>query len=220
MKSRALLNKQRKELHDILINRGIDPAVTRWTSDGKNWTSDDADNLEVGLCHFLFNPNYDGTYSIHFKPGPDGGAPLGEVSRSWGEVLDFFIHWTSSVKEELEQKDPWQQYSAYLPPERRGNSTDNSPFTHREAEHIAKSLAAFQDHVKRTLPHYQEVAEQFDLQFERLTTQAKVGAGRIDWSNQFVGMLISLCIALSLAPASASSLWQFWVKVIDGLLLP
>lgn len=220
MKSRALLNKQRKELHDILIKRGIDPAVTRWTSDRKGWTNDDADTLEAGLCHFLFNPSYDGTYSIHFKPGPDGGAPIGEVNQSWQDALGFFTHWTSFVKEELEQEDPWQQYSAYLPPERRGDSTDNSPFTHREAEHIAKSLETFQDHVKRALPDYQDVAEQFDPQFERLFAQAKTGAGRIDWSNQFVGMLISLCMALSLAPDSASALWQFWVQVIDGLLLP
>ncbi len=70
------------------------------------------------------------------------------------------------------------------------------------------------------LPDYQDVAANFDPQFERLSTQAKAGAGRIDWSNQFVGMLISLRMALSLAPESASVLWQFWVQVIDGLLCP
>ena len=97
MKSRALLNKQRKELHDILVKRGIDPAVTRWTSDGKKWTSDEADTLEAGLCHFLFNPGYDGTYSIHFKPGPDGGAPVGEVNQSWQEAIGLFNYWASFV---------------------------------------------------------------------------------------------------------------------------
>lgn len=220
MKSRALLNKQRKELHDILLKSGIDPAVTKWTSDGKKWTNEDADTLEAGLCHFLFSPSYDGTYSIYFKPGLDGGAPFGEVNQSWQEVISLFTHWASFVKEELDQEDPWQQYSAYLPPERRRDSVDNSPFTHREAEHITKSLATFQEHVKSFLPHYQDVAIQFDPQFERLSAQAKTGAGRIDWSNQFVGMLISLCITLSLAPDSASDLWKFWVQVIDGLLLP
>ncbi|MCD0256996.1 hypothetical protein JWH11_02140 [Xanthomonas melonis] len=81
MKSRALLNKQRKELHDILLKRGIDPAVTRCTSDAKKWNSDEVDTLEAGLCHFLFNPGYDGTYSIHLKPGPDGGLAMDAV---WG----------------------------------------------------------------------------------------------------------------------------------------
>lgn len=220
MKSRALLNTQRKELHDILIKRGIDPAVTKWTDDTKGWTRGEVDTLEAGLCHFLFNPSSDGTYSVHFRPGPDGGAPLGEVNQFWSEVLGLFMHWTLHVKNELEQEDPWQQYLAYLPPERLGSSTDNSPFTHQEAEHISKSLALFHDHVRRELPRYSEVAKQFEPQFERLAMQAKAGAGRIDWSNQFVGMLISLCMALSLAPDAASSLWQFWVQVIDGLLLP
>lgn len=220
MKSRVLLNTQRKELHDILVKRGIDPAVTKWTADGKGWTQSNVDTLEAGLCHFLFNPSYDGTYSIHFKPGLDGGAPLGEVNQSWDEVLGLFAHWSLRVKDELQQEDPWQQYFAYLPPERRSESTDNSPFTHQEAERIASSLAQFREHVRHTLPHYPEVAKQFEPQFERLAAQAKAGAGRIDWSNQFVGMLISLCMALSLAPEAASSLWQFWVHVIGGLFLP
>jgi hypothetical protein len=220
VKNRALLNTQRKELHDILVARGVDPAVTKWTNDGKGWTRGNVDTLEAGLCHFLFNPDSDGTLSLHFKPRLDGGASLGLVNQTWKDTLSLFAVWTDRVKSELSQEDPWQQYSAYLPPERLGESIDNSPFTHQEAEHVAKSVAIFLDHVKKQLPHYSEVARQFDPQFERLATQAKKGAGRIDWSNQFVGMLISLCMALSLAPDAASSLWHFWSQVIDGLLLP
>lgn len=218
--NRALLNTQRKELHDILVARGVDPAVTKWTNDGKGWTRGSVDTLEAGLCHFLFSPQSDGTLSLHFKPSLDGGASLGKVNQSWRDALNLFAMWTDRVKSELSQEDPWQQYSAYLPPERLGESTDNSPFTHQEAEHVAKSVAVFLDHVKKQLPHYSEVARQFDPQFERLVIQAKQGAGRIDWSNQFVGMLISLCMALSLAPDAASSLWHFWSQIIDGLLLP
>jgi len=220
MKSRALLNTQRKELYDILVARGIDPAVTKWTDDRKGWTHRDVDTLEAGLCHFLFSPDHDGTYNVYFRPGFDGGAPHGLVKKQWKEVIGLFSHWALYVKDELQQEDPWQQYSAYLPPERRGDSTDNSPYTHQEAEHLARSLALFHEHVKSELLSYPEVAKQFDQQFERLATQAKSGAGRIDWSNQFVGMLISLCIALSLAPETASSLWQFWAQAINGLLFP
>lgn len=59
MKSRVLLNTQRKELHDVLLRSGIDPSVTKWTNDKKGWTHDEVDTLDVGFCHFLFNAYYD-----------------------------------------------------------------------------------------------------------------------------------------------------------------
>lgn len=220
MKSRVILNTQRKDLHDILVSAGVDPTVTKWTSDKKGWTSSDVDTLEAGLCHFLFNPGHDGTYTVHFRPGVDGGAPWGELNLQWTEFLNFFAHWATYVKTELQQEDPWQQYSTYLPPERRDGTTDNSPFTHQEAERIANSLSLFREHIRRQLPHYSEVKAQFEPQLERLAAQAKAGSGRVDWSNQFVGMLISLCISLSLAPETASSLWQFWKQAINDLFLP
>jgi hypothetical protein len=220
MMKRALLNSQRKQLHDILIKHGVDPAVTKWTNEGYGWASSNVETLEAGLCHFLFNPNSDGTLSIHFKPSLDGGASLGAINNPWKDVLYLFETWTIQVKNELAQEDPWQQYFAYLPPERIGGSTDNSPFTHQEAEHVASSVSILLEHVKRELPNYNGVASQFNPQFERIAEQAKKGAGRIDWSNQFVGMLISLCLALALDPGTASALWRSWVQIIDGLLLP
>ena len=219
MTSRVLLNTQRKELHDILLKHGIDPAVTKWTNNGHGWTSANVDTLEAGLCHFLFNPGSNGMLTIHFKPSVDGGASTGLVSVGWRDVLRYFEIWTKNLRNELSQEDPWLQYAAYLPPERIGSSTDNSPFTHKEAEHVAAAVSTLLNHIKLELPHYVEVSKQFDSQFERLAEQAKSGAGRIDWSNQFVGMLISLCMALSLSPEAASSLWQFWVQAIDKLLL-
>lgn len=216
MTSRALINSQRKELHDILVKQGIDPAVTKWTSDGKNWARGNLDTLEAGLCHFVFHPSNDGTYSVHLKPGLAGAASWGDVNKHWPEVLSLFTAWSMMVKIELQQEDPWQQYFSYIPPERRGDSTDNSPFTHQEAERLSSALASFGEHVRKTLPHYAEVATQFEPQLERLAAQARSGAGRIDWSNQFVGMVISLCITLSLAPDAASSLWKFWVQVVDS----
>lgn len=217
---RVLLNIQRKELHDILINRGVDPAVTRWTNEKKGWTNSSVETLEAGLCHFLFNTDSDGTFNIHMKPSVDGVGVLGDISLSWKEVRSLFEAWVTHVKGELAQDDPWQQYSVYLPPERLVRGTDNAPFTHKEAEHVAKSVRILQNHIRKQLPDYNKVAEQFDSQFERIASRAKEGAGRIDWSNQFVGMLIGLCMALALAPDAASEIWDFWVQVVNGLLLP
>ena len=220
MKDRALLNTQRKDLHEALIKIGIDPATTRWTNEQKGWTSEQVDTLHAGLCHFLFCPGHDGTYSVHFRPGVDGGAQVGEVNLTWQEVKGLFAIWVRFAKSELEQNDPWRQYSAYVPPERLGASKDNSPFTYQEAEHLTQALRSFRQQLVRQLPNYKEVEKQFEPQLDRLADRARTGAGRIDWSNQFVGMLISLCLALSLAPEEASSLWRFWLQVVDGIFLP
>lgn len=217
---RVLLNTQRRELHDVLIRHGVDPAVTKWTKDKKGWTNSSVDTLEAGLCHFLFNADSDGTFSVHMKPSVDGRGVLGDVHLSWLEVRNLFEAWTIHVKGELAQDDPWQQYSAYLPPERLVDGTDNAPFTHKEAEHVAQSVRILQDYIRKKIPDYDKVSKQFDPQFERIAARAKDGAGRIDWSNQFVGMLIGLCMALALAPDAASEIWTYWVQVINGLLLP
>lgn len=217
--NRVLLNTQRQELHALLLKHDIDPAVTKWSNEGKGWASGDVETLEAGLCHFLFHPRSSGTFSIHFRPSLDGGSFKGEVEKSWREVLQFFDSWAKLVREELNHEDPWQRYSAYLPPERIGNSKDNSPFTYKEAEHAARAVSTFLTQIRKELPSYREVAEQFDPQFERIAKHAKEGLGRVDWSNQFVGMLIGLCMALALEPETASSLWKSWLQIINGLLL-
>jgi len=219
MLKRILLNIQRKQLHDILFQHDVDPALCKWTNDGKDWTNR-AETLEVGLCHFVFSPDSDGTLSAHYKPTIDGGVARGVVNKSWDGVLSLFDAWARMVKRELEQEDPWQQYSIYVPPEQLGGRHDNSPFTHQEAEHAYGAVLAFRLRVKKLLPQYADVADQFDPQFDRLSEQAKKGAGRVDWSNQLVGMLISLCIALSLEPEKASVLWRTWLELIHQFFLP
>lgn len=220
MTTRVLLNAHRQELHQLLVKAGVDPAIANWTRDPKGWTSSDVETLEVGLCFFVFKEDTDGTYSVFVKPGVDGGASKGLVNQNWEMVHKLFAHWSNLVEHEISQTDPWQQYSVYLPPERSGLATDNSPYTHGEAERVAASLQQFREQIRQQLPQYNGVAKQFDPQFERLAAQAKKGLGRIDWSNQFVGMLISLCIGLSLAPEQAAALWKSWGRIIGQLLLP
>lgn len=216
--NRVLLNLQRKELHDVLMSRGVSPALVKWTNDAKGWTNSAVETLEVGLCHFVFSDDRDGGYNIHMKPASNGTGVMGEVGLPWAQVTNLFSNWAIHVKNELAQDDPWRQYSAYLPPEQISKGGNNSPFTHKEAEHVAQSIHILQEHVKKQLPNYAKVADEFDPQFERIASRAKEGAGRIDWSNQFVGMLISLCMTLALAPDAASEIWHFWIQIVNGLL--
>jgi hypothetical protein len=209
----------RKELHDLLVGAGIDPAITRWTNDTKSWCRPPAETLEVGLCHFLICPDSDGLMSVHIKPGARGALQEGLVNQNWNETTMLFRQWARVVAEEIKHEDPWSKYAAYFPQVKIGEALDNSPYTHAEAEHAAEAVKVFLSHIKAEVPGYEGVADSFDSQFERLADQAKKGAGRIDWSNQFMGMLISLCVTLSLSPETASGLWKSWMQIIDGLLL-
>ena len=208
---RRLLNIQRKQLHDILINAEVDPAVARWTDDRKSWTSDACETIEIGLCYFLFKPGTDNDLSIKMRPSYDGGVEMGRVGVSWGEVLSLFSRWARLVKSEIETEDPWSKYAALLPPEPLTKGASNAPFTHIEAEDASRAISALLSYLTESIANFENVSVAYTEHFDRLKGSAKAGAGRIDWSNQFVGLVISLCLTLALSPQQAAGLWSKWI---------
>lgn len=218
---RFLTNVQRKQLHELLLGAGVDPNTTRWSNAGMGWTSDGkCETLHAGLCHYLLSPDSDGEFSIHFMPSWEGGAKKGLVGQSWREVLETFGFWTHKVKQELDQPDPWGTYALSAFGTTPGHETDNAPFTHAEAEHVNDSIRQLLAFIRTEIPQYGSVDKEFTPQFERIAEQAKQGAGRIDWKNQFVGLLINLFVAMGLAPDQAASIWSHWARLVNGWLLP
>ncbi len=217
---RRLLNTQRRQLHEALVAAGVDPSTSKWTSDTKGWTLDVVETLEIGLCYFLFNPDHDGYLSIKCRPGGEGLVEFGEVGLSWNAVLLHFQSWSKLVKTEMDVEDPWSKYAAFIPPGAVSDATDNSPFSHVEAEDAIGAITGLRAYIEATVPGYADVQASFDPQFERMSEAARKGAGRIDWSNQFVGLLISLCVVLSLDPQKAAEIWGKWMELITRLLPP
>ena len=216
---RYLTNVQRKQLHELLVKADVDSNVTHWSNSGMGWTGNNCETLHAGLCHFLIKPGSDGLFSIHFKPSWNGGGPFGDVNKSWKEVLEIFDFWTHKVKEELDQPDPWGTYALAAFGVTRDHSTDNAPFTHSEAEHVAESVTKLLAYFKEVVPEFNEFESEFTPQFERIAEQAKSGTGRIDWKNQLVGMLINIFVSLSLSPERAAAIWNYWQNLVDSLLL-
>lgn len=219
--NRLLTNVQRKQLHDLLLAADVDPNVTRWSNEGMGWSRNGyCETLHAGLCHFLLSPDNDGEFTMHFMPTWNGGGKEGFVSKTWKEVLEAFDFWSHKVKQELDQPDPWGTYALAAFGTTPGHETDNAPFTHSEAEHVSDSVLTFLEYIKTEVPEFERVKEEFTPQFERIADQAKKGAGRIDWKNQFVGLLMNLFVALSLAPDRASLIWSYWARLINNWILP
>ena len=216
---RFLTNVQRKALHDLLVQAGIDPNVIRWSNSGMGWTNGGCETLHAGICFFVIAPDSNGEYSICFRPSWDGGSNRGEIDQVWKKVIEIFEFWTHKVKEELDQPDPWGTFALAGLGTTPNHEQDNAPFTHAEAEHVSNSIEEFVGYLKREVPEYSTVEEHFAPQFERLAKQAKAGTGRIDWKNQFVGLLMNVVVAASLAPDQASRIWLFWRHLVGKLLL-
>jgi len=196
---RKLLNIQRKELHDILVAAGIDLAQTKWTNDNKNWTSGFTDTLEIGQCYFVINPDLH-EISIKCSPAPDGGIEFGDVNLSWNDVLLCFESWAKYVKLELGQADPWAKYIKFSPPRDLSGFADNSSFSYAEAEQAEVAIKKLITFLHEKVDGYSGKAERYDAALSRLIGHAKSGLGRVDWSNQFVGLIINICMSLSLSP--------------------
>jgi len=213
---RKLFNIQRKQLHEILVAAGIDVAQTKWTNDQKGWTSNPADTLEVGHCYFLIAPELE-RISIMCSPAPDGSIEFGDVGLSWNGVLDYFMSWAGYVKLELGQDDPWAKYIKFSPPRDLSEFPDNSSFSYaeaREAEAAIKKLITF---LHEKIDGYSKHAESYDAALNRLIGHAKSGLGRVDWSNQFIGLIINICMSLSLSPEKANQIWQFWINTLSKI---
>ena len=216
---RFVTNVQRKALHELLVKAHVDPNVTKWSNNGMGWSDRQCETLEAGLCFFMIAPKSDGQYTICLRPSWDGGAKKGLIDQSWEKVLISFQFWSHKVKEELDQPDPWGTYAIAGLGSTPEHEHDNAPFTHAEAEHVSDSIQKFVQYLKDEVPEYASVEEQFAPQFERLAKQAKTGTGRIDWKNQFLGLLMNVIVAASLAPAEASKIWSYWRRLVETLLL-
>lgn len=134
-------------------------------------------------------------------------------------MIGIFEFWTHKVKEELDQPDPWGTYALAAFGTTRNHTTDNAPFTHAEAEHVADSVRRLLTYFKEVVPEFTEFESEFAPQFERMAEQAKGDMGRVDWKNQLVGMLINIFVSLSLSPERATIIWKYWEKLVDSLLL-
>lgn len=215
--SRQLLNAQRKQLHDILVSEGVNPALTKWTNDQKEWTSGQTDTLEVGLCYFLINPDVNNGISIKARPAPDGGVVFGTTGLDWHDVLMHFRSWVRNVKIEIDQEDPWEKYIKISPPQQLLDFKDNSPFSYKEAQQAEAAISKLITFLHENIDDYDKVAERFDDSLNRMAEHAKSGLGRIDWANQFVGLIMTLCLALSLSPGTANEIWNFWIDTVSSI---
>jgi len=220
--NRRLLNNQRKQLHAILVDEGVDPAQTQWTNDQKDWTSDPTDTLEIGLCYFVVKPDVIDGISIKCSPAPDGDVEFGTTGLIWDNVIELFRSWAKQVKLEIDQPDPWAKYIKFSPPQDLSDFSDNSPFSYVEAQ---KAEAAIQNLIKflhENINNYGEASDKFDAALNRMIDHAKSGLGRIDWTNQFVGLIIAVCLTLSLSTEVANRIWKFWLEIISNVyqLLP
>jgi hypothetical protein len=213
---RKLLNIQRRQLHDILVAAGIDLAQTKWTNDQKNWTNNPADTLEIGLCYFVIVPNYS-QIDIKCSPAPDGGVEFGDVDLSWDGVLQYFESWATYVKLELGQADPWAKYIKFSPPRDLSEFPDNSSFSYTEAQEAEEAIKKLITFLHEKVDGYSKQAERYDAALKRLIGHAKSGLGRVDWSNQFIGLIINICVSLSLSPEKANEIWRFWLNTLSKI---
>ena len=188
--------------------------IASWTKDGKEWTSSDCDTIEIGQCYFIISEARDG-YSICFKPSLDGKPKTGSVHLRWPAVHEAFGLWAKRVAVEVQYDDPWSKISQLLPGCDTGTFKDNDPFTHSEAEMASKAVLKFIDYIKdRDDVDAEQVDAEFTPTAKRLSEFAKTGAGKIDWSNQFIGMLVSIIIVFAFNPDQAAEIWAYWKTLI------
>lgn len=123
------------------------------------------------------------------------------------------------LKEEIDAPDLWKEIEKYratfslAPPE----ELVNEPIPGYEVDEIASKVQLLTDKIEESF-HLQEEQKQFVRSKLSYLADAAKRQGRLDWVHTFIGVLVTIAMALSLDPEQANKLWIL-VKEIFGQII-
>lgn len=210
-----LLKTQKNAIYEILKAYELNPVEFEWAHDGDAVPHNDSPSLEHKNSNYYFMfyiPT--GNYHWQYECSPGQSKPIDKeiVTLGWEQVLDQFRLWCSNLRDELEAPDLWGSVRTFDLESIRVSPDSNDPFTYAEAEMVQDKIRQLVEFVKEESINNRTLEEnQVSIlaSLERLEAQAKSGTGRIDWSNQLVGIIMNIIIAASFAPERTAQFLEF-----------
>lgn len=138
---------------------------------------------------------------------------------NWLHQLNFFNNWLDTLRDELNSKDLWEEigkYQSSIEPHLYQETT-NDNFTKEEIEKLLSGI----EQVKGYLQEHSTASEyQIDSAIAQLDYLAEAAnrQGRKDWFHTCIGVLVTISVALALAPEQAKYIWRLLTSIFHEVI--
>ena len=205
-----LLKTQKNTLFKLIEQHQLLPSEFSWKMDGMGYSSDPCPVLIHRLSnhYFLFVTPRRGDDHWQFKcsPGMNQPSDADLYREGWPRIIHRFTRWCQDLKKELEADDLWATVRQSDLPNMEMANMGNASFTYNEVEMISQKVSHLITYIKEEASRNSNLQKKQDViisSLVRLEQHAKAGVGRIDWTNQLVGIVFNVIIAASLSPERA-----------------
>jgi hypothetical protein len=155
-------------------------------------------------------------YAIERSPGGERQFQV-HGNLSWRDVLNWFQHWLSDVKTDLETPDLWTELAANRVTLTVPSPEENTPFTVQEQRQLQDQL----DHILGAiLSDLQLTADQgttirADMDYLK---EAATRVGRRDWTEIAMGVIGGWVLSSALPPEKVSEIWaHYFVPIFQSI---
>jgi uncharacterized protein YejL (UPF0352 family) len=203
----SLLPSQKNDFFRRIERVGLDPAAFHWGEISLCRRDQTSTFTVPALIHsasgyyFAFGGRGGGgDFYIYFSPDSRGHG--WDPSETWGGVQGWFDRWAKHLRQELDERDLWDELLARRSALQSTTVADNTPFTGDERRRIAETLARIEAEVTRS---NRFSAEQVRILHEKLDEMRSSAErlGRKDWQMFALGTLASIVISAAFAPDQA-----------------
>jgi len=206
-KKYTLLKSQKKEIYEILMENGLEPAEFSWSKE------EIADALIVSRLTYR-----DGRYYFQFSsyemnawcvaaPGAYRSMDY-EYPKNWREQVGIFRNWTHSLKRELDSSDPWaelEKYRVVLDGE-FAEQIVNEPIPSVEADRIAQGLVRLEGQIAEAFSPNKSQNAAIRTKLGYLAEAAERQRSR-DWIYTMLGVCSTIAAVLSVPESGTAKLW-------------
>lgn len=221
MERNTLLKAQKNDVLKVIKSTHLDPLKFKWvvtTSRCHEFTRVPKLIYGEGKYFFIFDiTDFTERYAV-FSPGREH-TESSKLAGTWKDQLICVNEWLMSLEREVNDPDLWSELEKYRITEDPGftEGSTNDPFTVHEVEQIVLCLDTIKENLETHIKDNVQHREFVDKKLNYLADAAK-RQGRRDWIHTSIGVIVTISIALALAPEQARNIWSILKTAFSEML--
>ena len=156
-------------------------------------------------------------FSLRYTPGNEVFTEnIGPIEKFSNSLLEIQF-WLNNIYREIQSPNYWEKLDRELEEVRMSSVFNNSKFTIKEFNNLSSKIDFLKSNLKE-IPLLKEQNEQIIFQLDNLKSRAEE-LGKFDWTNLFIGTIMSIIIQLNVNRENADALWQLIKNIFSGYFL-